>query len=273
MHKILLLFILQFAFNIAQAQDPAPTMKVLATVNIESRFAEIDRMQQLYVVTDDHTLQKYDNKGILVKTFNENGLGILTSVDVSNPFQPLLYFEEYQTVVVLDRSLSELYRFNLNDLGYVQVDAVGISSDNQVWLYDANNFMLKKIDSRGAIQKEGPDLSATLRDDFLPRKLIEQEYNIFVNDPDYGILLFDLFGNYQRTIKILGLEYFQVMHQQIVWMDMDATLHRFHLYSLQEVETDLSALGLATKNLEQACWAAERLCLRYTDRIVWYEFL
>lgn len=273
MHRILLLFFLHTAINIAAAQAPKPTLKVLATVNIESRFAEIDRMQQLYVVTDDHTVQKYDNKGVLIKTFNENRLGSLTAVDVSNPFQPLLYFEEYQTVVVLDRSLSELYRFNLNDLGYVQVDAVGISSDNQIWLYDANNFMLKKIDSRGNIQKEGPDLSATLRDDFLPRKLIEQEYSIFVNDPDYGILVFDLFGNYQRTLQILGLNYFQVMQQQLVWMDSEATLHRFHLYSLQEVETDLSALGLATKDLKQACWAVERLCLRYSDRIVWYEFL
>lgn len=268
MYKLFILLCCTFSLT-ANAQDTT-SLVPLATVTVKSRFAEIDRMQQLYVVTDDHTLQKYSSDGVLIKTFNENRLGSLTTVDVSNAFQPLLYYEEYQTVVVLDRSLSELYRFNLNDLGYVQVEAVGISSDNLIWLYDANNFMLKKIDNRGDVQREGPDLSATLRDDFWPRRLLEQEYSIFVNDPDYGILLFDLFGNYQRTLQILGLNYFQVMHQQIIWLDSEQHLQRFHLYSLQVIETDLAALGLPTEGLLQACWALERLCLRFADRIEWY---
>jgi len=253
------------------AQDTMQ-LQLLKSIDLKAHFIETDRMQQVYVVTNNHSLQKYSADGELLKIYNENGLGAISTVDVTNPLQILVYFADYQTAVILDRSLSELYRFRLGDLDLMQIEAVALSSDNRLWLYDANNFLLKKIDNNGNIELESPDLSGILTDAFLPKRLFEAEYKIFLNDPDFGIMLFDNFGNYIQMLQIRGLDYFQIFNGHLIWLDEKKRLHRFHLRNFREEETDLKALGIETEGLLQLCLSPDRLLLRYADRVLWYNW-
>jgi len=271
MNKILIVLLWVITPVYLLAQVPSK-VKQLTSHKIESRFMEIDRLQQLYIVTNTYSIQKYDTKGILVQTFNENNLGPISTLDVSNPFQILVFYREYQTVVILDRTLSEVNRIRLADLDYIQVDAIGLSSDNQLWLYDPINYFLQKIAVGGKVEFESPDLSMVLDDAFVPNRLLERDATIYLNDPDYGILIFDVFGNYLRTLQIQGLLYFQLIQDQLVWLDLSKKLHFYRIRSFQEQEVDLTKFELSIKDLQQVAWAPGRLCLRYRDRIEWYTW-
>jgi hypothetical protein len=239
----------------------------IKTLEIEGIHVEIDRLQQIYVVQKGGGLEKYSAEGKLLFRFNENNLGEIKSIDVSNPHQLLLFFGDYQTIVLLDRSLSEINRFDLTDLGYLQVEAVGLSSDNQIWVYDPNELLLQKIDQNGELVQESPDLSAILDDAFMPNRLIERDYQVFLNDPDYGVMIFDVFGNYQKTLEIKGLSYFQWREGALQWLDFEKGLRRFQLASFQEKIIKLKSKGLETEGLLQLAQVNTLFCARYLKKI------
>jgi hypothetical protein len=248
------------------AQDLPPNV-LIKKIDLKSHFVEVDRMQQIYAVSDDHTLLKFSASGELQKSFNENSLGAISSVDVSNPFQPLVFYNEYQTAVVLDRSLSELYRFKLSELNFTQIDALALSSDNMLWLYDPNNFKLIKFESNGTVNLESPDLSSILESSFFPKSLREAEFKVFANDPEKGMLIFDNFGNFIQRLSLNAIGYFQVSGTFLIWMDADKQLHRLHLKTFREQISPLTDLGIDSKDLLQLCIMPNSYLLRYPDRI------
>ena len=60
------------------------------------------------------------------------------------PLICLLYYAEYLTIVTLDRTLNPTGEIRLNELNLLEVKAVGLSNDNQVWLYDEQGRKLRK---------------------------------------------------------------------------------------------------------------------------------
>jgi hypothetical protein len=259
-------FILSTAFSALSAQDTLSDV-LIKKIELKSHFIEVDRLQQIYAVNDYHTLMKFSASGEFQKSFNENNLGAISSVDVSNPFQPLVFYNEYQTAVVLDRSLSELYRFKLSELNFTQIEALALSSDNMLWLYDPNNFKLIKFESNGTINLESPDLSSILETSFFPKSLREAEFKVFANDPEKGMLIFDNFGNFIQRLTFNNVDYFQVSGNFLLWMDADKQIHRLHLKTFREQISPVSDLGINSSGLLQLCFMSDRYLLRYSDRI------
>jgi hypothetical protein len=249
-----------------QAQDDLK-LQLIKKIDVQSRFIEIDKLQQLYIVTDDHTLQKYSPDGELLKYFNENNIGAISSIDVTNPFQPLVYYGEYQIGVMLDRSLSEIFRFKLGDLNLYQIDAVGLSSDNLLWLYDPNSFKLKKIDKNLRTVTESLDLTGILEESFLPVKLIESDNKVFLFDPDYGLMIFDLMGNYLKTIKNIDAEFIQIQDNELHYLDSNNKLNAFKISNLQKKQIDLKSKEIESDHLIELKISIERLFLMYNDRV------
>jgi hypothetical protein len=264
--KIITFIFFTLLFPVLYAQDTA-SLLLVKKLEIKTRFVEVDRLQQIYAVSDDHTLMKFSASGEFQKSFNENNLGAISSVDVSNPFQPMVFYNEYQTAVVLDRSLSELYRFRLSELNFTQIDALALSSDNMLWLYDPNNFKLIKFESNGTVNLESPDLTMILENSFFPKSLREAEYKVFANDPTNGMLIFDNFGNFLQKLSISGIDYFQVSGNFLIWMDADYQLHRLHLKTFREQISPLQRLGIDPENLLQLCILPDHYLLRYPDRL------
>ena len=145
---------------------------------------EVDKMQQLYLLIGDNDLQKYDVNGTLLCRFNENNLGPISYVDVSNPFRILVYYDDYTTVIFLDRTLSEIQRNDLSDLDLPQVEALGTASDNNLWLFDNNTYTLKKLDQSNEVLVESLDLNLLLTEPLYPVRLLEANNRVYLNSPN-----------------------------------------------------------------------------------------
>lgn len=259
---ISLLFLLLFSCSsIVSAQEYS--FKEIKSIPKVSRWMEVDKMKQLYLIEGNHTLLKYSPDGDLLYQFNENSLGEISYIDVSNPFRILVYYNDYATVLFLDRTLSEIQRHNLSDLDIPEVRALGTASDNNVWVFDNNTYTLKKVNSQNEVIAESADLSLLLTDALDPNRLIETNARVYLNSPNLGILVFDVFGNYIKTIEILNLDYFQVYEGQIFYVEHK----KFKSYHLLSFLTKEIKLPIIEEKLEQLCIAQERLYIKYHNEI------
>ncbi|CAA6830246.1 MAG: Unknown protein [uncultured Aureispira sp.] len=256
-----LLILLFSGTTLSYAQEY--TFKELKSIPKASRWMEVDKMKQLYLIEDAHTLLKYSPDGDLLHQFNENSLGEISYVDVSNPFRLLVYYNDYATVLFLDRTLSEIQRHDLSDLDIPEVRALGTASDNNIWVFDNNTYTLKKVNSQNEVLAESADLSLLLTDVLDPNRLIETNARVYLNSPNLGILVFDVFGNYIKTIEILHLDYFQIYEGQIFYVE-NKKFKNYHLLSFLTKEIKMPILD---KKLEQLCIAQERLYIKYHNEI------
>ncbi|MEL6635151.1 MAG: hypothetical protein AAFR05_00335 [Bacteroidota bacterium] len=185
-------------------------------IPIEARYLTSDKLQQFYLVDEQDHLIKYNADGVEVFRYDNNQLGRLDRVDAANPFHLLLYYPDYATLISLDRTLSPTSTYLLNDLGILQTSAIGIASDNNLWVYDEIAFRLRKYNGQGRVIVESQDFGVLFTELIQPVSLLERNNLLYLHDPQVGVLIFDLFGQYVRTIALPGLERFQILDRHLV---------------------------------------------------------
>ena len=186
-------------------------------IEIETSFFTTDKLQQIYIVTDNNELIKYNTEGTVVFKFNNNILGEIGLVDVTDPFNILLYYPDFQTAITLDRTLSQTGEINFIELNYVNIPTIATANDNNIWLYDEINFQLKRIDRNGKVLSNSEDLNLLLGKAPQPKQIVARENQVFINDLELGLLVFNNFGQFVKNLGIRGIDYFQVIDHKIVY--------------------------------------------------------
>ena len=119
---------------------------------------EVDNLGELYVINIDNQLKKFNEKGDSVGVFNEvKKYGKLSYVEAQNPWKAILFYQNFSTIVLLDKYLNVLGNINLRSKNIFQVKAVTTSYDNNIWLYDEQENKLKKIDDNGTVLSQTVD--------------------------------------------------------------------------------------------------------------------
>ncbi len=207
--------------NALFAQKETKSYSLYKSIPMEARFLTTDKLQQSYLVNAQNDVIKLNPIGTEVFRYSNNKLGHLETIDVSNPFHILLYYPDFGAVIILDRTLNEINHYNLLDLGIPQTHALGISFDNNIWIYDELDFRLRKHDKQGEVLVESIDLSAMLPESIYPTSVKESNNLVYLHDPKTGILIFDVFGQYIKTIPFKNLRSLQVRDQHIFGLQDD----------------------------------------------------
>lgn len=180
----------------------------------------------------------------------------------------MLYYPDYLTVILLDRTLNKTGEYVLYDFDIVEGYAVGISNDNNLWIYDDRAFKIKKINREGEALIKSDDLSMILGTGIEPNFILERHNWVYVNDPAIGILQFDLFGTYVKTIPLKDLETFQILHNQLVY-SQDNQVFAFHLQSLATQSISLPKLTTTDHRIRLQ---KDRLYIQQKDQVFLYSF-
>lgn len=238
--------------------------KLLQTLNRAVSRLEVDELKNVYLLEDEYHLTKCDAKGKPLYSFNENTLGSISYVDVRNPFRILVYYDDYATVVFLDRTLSELQRYDLSRLDLPQVQALGTASDNHIWIFDNETYTLKKVDQADRILTESLELNLLFSQALTPIRLFEANNKVYLQDKQEGLLVFDLFGSYDKTIPLPeDIDYVQWQDGKLFYTKKN-TLYAYHPTSFL---TQTIALPILKTGVQQVCVAQELLYIRYEDRV------
>jgi len=266
--QLLLIFSILFSVNtlVAQATDSIYTHTDSILVKT-SKFTT-DKLRQVYIVTEDNQLIKYNESGKELFRFNNNTLGEIGHIDATDPFNILIYYPDFLTVITLDRTLNITSEFNLYDLDIVEVKAIGMSNDNNIWLYDDVSFKIKKIDRQGKLLEESEDLSMHVAQSIQANFILERENWVYVNDPDIGILVFSNYGQFFKIIDIKELTQFQVIENQLLY-SQEGKLFSFHLRSLLTREIPLPQ---QYEKEDLSCLQKNMLYLMKDDRVDIFTF-
>ncbi len=253
-------FLMLSNLSIGQNREEAT---LLFTLEQPMKQIYVDALQQIYVVSEDNRLTKYDSTGQQLFMFSNALLGNIQKVDVSNPMNVLVFYYDYQTIVLLDRTLAKPKELVLWDLDLVDIESVALSSDNQIWLYDKNNFRLLKINSEGKILFESANLSLLIVSSLRAKHLQEHATKVWLNDPELGIFVFDLFGKFLQKIDIRGIDDLQLIGNQLIFREKEV-LKAFNWQS----KLEKTILELPKNNeLQQVLVLPNRQYYHYKNRL------
>ncbi len=238
---------------------------LISQTDMQPKFGVADNQGNFYVVDDQNTLYKIDSLGNELYRYHRQS-GTLSTVDATNPFKPLLYFASSRSIVITDNTLSTVSTLELQHLGFTQVLSICRSSDDNIWLFDASDFRLRKLDNNGNLVREGSDMLQ--QTGFAPdvHFMLEHEQKVYLCDSSRGILVTDLYGNYEKTIALKGLQRFQFVNNQLVYF-IDNTMH---FYDLRTALSD-SILINDVEPFHQAVYNTNRLLTLGENRLSLYR--
>jgi outer membrane protein assembly factor BamB len=121
-----------------------------------------------------------------------------------------LYYKSFATAVFLDRLLTLRGSLNFRTSNIFAAKAVATSYDNQLWLFDEQDFTLKKIDESGKVLLASNDIRNQIGATPSASAIIDRENVVYVYDNDQGFFLFDYYGAYRKLIPVKGWEFVNV---------------------------------------------------------------
>ncbi len=262
------------------ARSPNSCVEEAFTVDIQSAEYELinsipfndaklltsDKLGNSYVVDHKEDVVKMDPKGRVLFNFNIRQLGTISYVGANNPMKILVYYPDYSTIVIFDNTLSQTGRVNLFEMGSNKVGAACIALDNNIWIYDEIIFKLRKIDERMNIYTESEELNVQLGLSIQANFLLEKDNMLYLNDPEIGILVFDIYATYSKTIPLKGLTSFQKIQEQIIYFK-DGKLYSYHLFTFTTNEIPLPGEDAIAARIEK-----DRLFVLRKNQLDIYSF-
>ena len=209
----------------------------------------VDNLGNLYLISQNGQLKKYSPTGDSMAVFNNlRRYGKLHSVDISNPLKLLLYYRDFQTVVILDRFLNTRSTVDLRKAGLYQVKAVAQSYDNNIWIYDEQESKLKKVGDDGHILDQSTDFRLLFDSVPSPAYIIDQNKQLYLYDSSKGVYIFDYYGAFKKRIQFTGWTDFAVINQTILGRD-GKFLYRYEPGTLDLKQFPLPVYMLAAKKI------------------------
>lgn len=204
------------------------------------QFIGVDEYKNIYTVTGSVLYKSNAEKTI---QFSDIQLGNITSVDILNPLRLTLFYEAFNTVIILDNTLNEITRINFNNLeNFKNISHARTASDRRLWVYNIDlqkvelyNYRNDRVDSSFPPQeKNAVEMASNFNDCWI----LTQTHLIHYNQ--YGSLLNkepaqDLSQIFQQDENIFGLRdgalYVKAKNSQ-VWTllkDLPEGIKQFYL--------------------------------------------
>ena len=192
----------------------------------------VNNLGELYIINTNNQLKKLNEKGDSVGVFNEvTKYGKLTYVDAQNPWKTILFYENFSTIVLLDKYLNVLTNINLRKQNIFGVKTVAASYDNNIWVFDGQENKLKKIDDAGKVLMETVDFRQLFDSVPSPTQIVDRDGFVYLYDPKKGIYIFDNYGTFKSKVSFLLWKDFAVIGKNIYGFD-DNYFYRYSIGTL-----------------------------------------
>ena len=199
----------------------------------------VDVLGNIYTIDAGNRLKKVNSRGDSIGVFNDvKRYGNPSFIDVSNPLKILVYYQNFSTVVVLDRLLTLRNTINFRKANIFSVKTLGTSYDNKIWLFDEQDYKLKKIDEEGNVILETNDWRLIMKEVPSPEKIIDHNNFVYLYDPEKGFYIFDYYGSYKNNLPFKGWDHVAVSGENIYGFK-DGKLFSYQQRTLQLKSFDL----------------------------------
>ena len=242
--------------------------RLLRTLNESVQDMAVDNLDNLYLLRASGQLKKVGPAGDSLAVFNDlRRYGSVTRIDVSNPLRVLVYYANFSTVLVLDRFLNVRTTLDLRKSNILQVNAICLSYDNNIWLYDEIEHKLKKVDEAGKILVETPDFRLIFGEAAAPELITDQDGLVYLYDRKMGIYVFDYYGALKNKILIQDWDNLRIAGNS-VWGTQNGTLYRYRKDLFRVYDQPLPKVF---SPFEKLLFTPSRIYVMKTDQLGIYE--
>lgn len=223
MFKRFFLIILVFTITTTLAQNQSQPLIPLSTQKIEAdQFLGFDVLGNLYYLKNKVLFKKNE-----IQTWQYKNLVLdkITKVDFLNPLKILLFYEDFNTVIMLDNQLNEIQKINFSDNSApLMIGAIGIASQNRLWIYDRLSQQIGLFDYlKDTFQTITPSFQSAM-------KHYESNFNSFQwIDEKNNWNSCDIFGKVTAIGTIPDFEQIQFVNNEMILFLKDGKLYLQHI--------------------------------------------
>ncbi|QIH39320.1 hypothetical protein G7A72_11060 [Flavobacterium sp. Sr18] len=151
MKKVILLLLIG-SFSMMISQNLKQNAVLMDSIRFDGdQFLGYDPFGFYYTIKNN-VFSKINTRDTL--EYKNISLGKITKVDLQNPLKIVLFYENFNTVILLDNQLNEIQKINFSESTIpIVVSAIGIASQNQLWIYNSMNQQLGLFDYLNTIYK------------------------------------------------------------------------------------------------------------------------
>ena len=188
------------------------------TYEIKSDYVLSDALGNFYSL-NGNSITLYSNDGQKLFSYSNPFFGDISYADVTDPMRILLFYKDFNKIVFLSNKLSEIGSpIELDNAGYSQVSICCTSHRNGFWIFDSQSLQLIHLNGNLEPLNKGTILQDIFKNtDKSPTCLLEENDRLYMGLENEGILVFDKFGSYLKTIQVIDLKTFQVKGEKIIY--------------------------------------------------------
>jgi len=167
---LLLLFITQTFLGFSQLKNSTATLLSTQKTDAET-FVGLDALANYYYLINNTLFRKNSTNTFQYKN---PFLGKITRVDIQNPLKTLVFYGDFNTVVLLDSQLNETEKIDFSaNATPIVATAAGMASQNKLWIFNSLTQQIRLYDYLNDTFKE---LTQSLQGTF---KYYETDFNNF----------------------------------------------------------------------------------------------
>ncbi|MFA8301387.1 MAG: hypothetical protein ACEPOV_14560 [Hyphomicrobiales bacterium] len=210
-----------------------------------------DNKGSLYAYQQD-TLWKYDPDGDPIANFNDRLNYNLFSIDASNPYHVMLFYPDQSQIDFINEYFKqENLSIDLDEIGMSRATVACSSYENGFWLYNPVTSKLYRYNNQTNLVLSTKSLNEIISNDIEPNYMVEVNNTLYVNDPNIGIMIFTVDGEYVKTLQLNGIDKFQVIDGMICYQSgLNLNIYNIYrgsnnVYSLPMEDVDELAVSFA----------------------------
>ena len=156
-------------------------------------LVSVDNFGTTYFINNSVFHKKDTNKTI---TYNNLQLGNLYSANAFNPLKINLFYKDFNTVIILDNRLAEIFKIDFNALNkYKNISHVSTGHDNTIWVFNQDLQKLELFDYKTRTTRaQTVPVQSTVLD-------LKSNYNYCWLLTENYIYMYNYFGSLVKKIK------------------------------------------------------------------------
>ncbi len=177
------------------------------------QILSVDAFKTLFYIKDN-TVYKTSQQG----TYNYNTLqlGSITSANSFNPLKINAFYRDFNTVVILDNRLAEIFKIDFNTIdNYKNVTHISTGNDNTIWLYNQDTNQLELYNYlTNTTRAQTLPIAETVLD-------LKSDYNFCWLLTEQHLYVYNYFGSLIKKIPNAGFTRLAVSNENCILLKKD----------------------------------------------------
>ena len=234
-------------------------VKIDSQILVADSFLGYDSFGWHYYIVNNIFNKEKDGKLLQYKNI---ALGKIAAVDLQNPLKLVLFYENFNTAILLDNQLNETQQvhFSKNTVPLVAA-AIGMASQNRLWIY---NSLSQKIGLFDYLRKDYVEITVPFNGQITS---YESDFNNFywINDSGYRFTC-DVYGKVTEYGKVPNFDQFAIADEN--WF-FYSTLNQLFAFNTKSQKQYLLPIG--EKTFKSFNYEAQILSIFTTEGITNYK--